>query len=339
MALDQFDNLEKLILNNTNISGEGIQHLLKLDHLALVSLSGTKVDSKALHTLAASKSLREVFVWNTAISPDEIQSLRNSFGQIRWETGYQPDPDEILKLSPPLMRNEAQLLKSDEPVILKHNLPGAIIRYTVDGETPDSLKSKIYEKPIAIDGYTVVKTKAYKDEWRGSDIAEYVFFKDGAHPSKGELMTSPDKQYPGEGIITLIDIKKGMPDFYRDPVWMGFKQEPLEGYFYFEKDALPVTSITLSYARNVYANCMPPEIMEVWGGNDKKNLKLLGKIKPEQPNDWGVGNRIEGATIKFPGATYTCYKIIARPLSKLPQFRGADKKEKGWLMVDEVFFN
>jgi hypothetical protein len=129
-----------------------------------------------------------------------------------------------------------------------------------------------------------------------------------------------------------------MPDFYRDPSWMAFRDEPLEAYFYFDVKNVPtVSSITLSYARNVYAMCMPPAEMELWGGDNEKQLKLLAKVKPEQPTDY-VPVRIEGANLTFSPGKYPCLKLVATPLAKLPAFR-KEKKEKGWLMVDEVFFN
>ena len=128
-----------------------------------------------------------------------------------------------------------------------------------------------------------------------------------------------------------------MPDFYRDPAWIGFRESPLEAYFFFDNNPPTISSITLSYARNVGAMCMPPDVLEVWAGADKSTLKLLGKVKPEQPKEY-LPTRIEGSTVAFPGSKFSCYKIVARPLTKLPAFRKAPK-DKGWLMVDEIFFN
>ena len=69
----------------------------------------------------------------------------------------------------------------------------------------------------------------------------------------------------------------------------------------------------------------------------KKNLKLIAKIKPEQPKEY-LPTRIEGATVVLPGSKFACYKIVGKPLAKLPAFRKAPK-DAGWLMVDEIFFN
>jgi uncharacterized membrane protein len=336
--LSQFRSLEKIILNNTSITGEGLSALTELPNLSSVSLSGTKVTSLSLLKLAENKNLREVYLWSVDISQNDIGELRQKFSHIQWETGYQPDLNEKLKLSQAILKNDGQVLKADEKVSFKHNLPGTVIRYTVNGDKPDSVKSLVYESSLAVSKYTLVKTKAYKDGWLSSDVTEHVFFPNKAKPSKVKLVSNPDKKYQGEGGQTFIDDKKGMPDFYRDPSWMGFREESLEAVFYFdEKNTPTISNITLSYARNVYAMCMPPAEMEVWGGDDERNLTLLGKIKPIQPTEY-VSVRIEGADIEFKPSTYRCYKLIAKPLAKLPGFR-KEKKEKGWLMVDEVFFN
>lgn len=336
-TLAKFDNLEKIILNNTTITGDGFKHLLKLEQLRSVSLSGTKVSAGSLKTLASNGNIREVYLWNTPVTDHEMADLRQTYKNIHWDAGYRPDEKEMLRLSAPYMKNDAQVLKHDEPVILKHNLPGAVIRYTMDGSDADSLKSDTYKNPLPVKNYAVIKTKAYKERWLSSKQVEYVFFKTGVKPSRAELLTKPDKQYPGEGATTLIDNKKGMPDFYRDPTWMAFRHEPLEAVFFFEGDVPTLTNITLSYARNIGAMCMPPATFEVWGGSNPKDLRLLRKITPAQPTTY-VPTRIEGAAVDIPASAFACYKIVARPLAKLPEFRNA-KNEKGWLMVDEVFFN
>jgi hypothetical protein len=128
-----------------------------------------------------------------------------------------------------------------------------------------------------------------------------------------------------------------MPDFYRDPAWMGFREEPLEAVFYFDETVPTIKNVTLSFAKNIGAECMPPQEMQVWGGADEKNLKLLARVTPSQPTDY-VKTRIEGVSLDIPESNFACYKLVARPLAKLPAFRKAPK-DNGWLMVDEIFFN
>jgi hypothetical protein len=335
--ISAFENLEKLILNYTNVQGEGFRHLVKLNHLQSLSLSGSTIKPEALSVLGENKSIKEVYLWNTGVSSSDRENLEKKFSHIRWDTGYQPDLNEKLRLNSPILRNDNQVLKGDEAILLKHNLPGAVIRYTIDGKKPDSVNSPVYKTPVAISEYTVLKTKAYKDGWLSSNVGEHIFFRKGPTPSKAELLTKPDTKYAGEGAMTLIDDRKGMPDFYRESSWIGFREEPMEAYFFFDGQIPLVKKITLSYAKNIYALCMPPYEMEVWGGADTESLKLINKIKPDQPSEW-VGTRIEGVTVSIPESAFACYKIVARPLSKLPEFR-KEKKQKGWLMVDEIFFN
>lgn len=335
--LKAFSNLEKLILNQTKIEGTTLEQLNNLPNLKSLSLSGTGVKAEALVVFEKNRSLREVYLWNTGVSDEDLQQLQNSIRTIHWDAGYRPDEKEILRLSPPILKNDGQVLKKDERVSYKHNLPGATIRYSVNGEMPDSVSGTVYEGEIAIYQYSIIKTKAFKDGWLSSDGVENVFFPSGTKPDRATLLTKPEDRYPGEGATTLTDSRKGMPDFYRDPVWMGFRNQNLEAFFYFDKDIPTVNNVTLSYARNIYAMCMPPSEIQVWGGDDEKNLKLLASHKPQQPTQY-VSTRIEGANVKIPTSNFKVYKLVAKTLTKLPDFRKAPK-EKGWLMVDEVFFN
>ena len=329
-----FKNLEVLNLNNTDITGKTLPDLKELEQLHSLSLVGTKVTAQNMDALKSFKNLKKVFIWNTGINKTEAETLRTTYPNVLWETGYVPDEREVLQLTNPLMVNE-QVLKAGENIVLKASLPGTIIRYTIDGSKPDSVSGMIYDKPITPSAYQVIKTMAVKDGWKHSNLAEFVVFNEGYKPTRAELLTKSHERYQGEGAQTFIDGKKGAPDFFRDPTWIAFREGPMEAIFYF--DATPaVQSITISFSKNPGAMTMPPETVEVWGGEDADHLTLLQKVKPVQPTDYS-NSRIEGVEIKFPAAKRKCYKIIAKPLAKLPAFR--ESKEKGWLMVDEVFFN
>ena len=329
-----FINLEVLNLNNTDITGKNLSELKSLEKLHSLSLSGTPVTSDVVNGLADLKSLKNVFIWNTQITPTQADELRKKYPAILWESGYVPDAMEVLQLSTPLMVSE-QVLKPGESIVLKATLPGTAIRYTLDGLMPDSVTGQVYEKPLVSKPYQVIKARGIKPGWKSSNVAEFVTFRSGYKPARAELQTKAHERYPGEGAQTLIDGKKGAPDFFRDPTWIAFREGPLEALFYFD-DAPEIQSLTISYSKNVGAMTMPPVEVEVWGGADEQHMTLLKKIKPVQPTEYGI-SRIEGVEVTFPKTRARCYKLIAKPLSKLPAFR--ESKEKGWLMMDEVFFN
>jgi hypothetical protein len=333
-GLSQFTNLEKLILNNTPVKGEFISIVRNIQKLTTLSLSGSAITFEHLKEVATHKKLKEVYLWNTAIDEGQKSELVRANASITWYTGYRPDEKELLRLTSPVMKNES-LIKGEEKIELKHNLPGVLIRYTLDGSEPDSVRSTVYDHPIGIDKYSVIRTKAFKDGWRSSESKEFIVFKQGLRPDEAKLLTTAEQKYEGEGVETLINGLKGMPDFYKDPSWIGFRENPMTLLATFTRPQ-QIKTITLSYARNVWAMCMPPASVEVWGRTDGQ-MKLLQRKIPSQPDTW-VSNRTEGLSIDIPTADYSELKIIARPLAKLPAFRN-EKKQKGWLMMDEIFFN
>ena len=335
-VVTQFRNLEVLNLNNTEITGQGFKELTVLPKLRSISLSGTGVSTGALRDLTNSTTLEEVYLWNTSVSADDVASLSKDFPNIKWDIGFVPDEEEILKLNPPQVRNKSSVLDSDEKVVLRHNLPGTVIRYTLDGKEPDSLSSPIFKEALPVGNYTTIKTKAFKEGWLSSDVAEFFFYRKGKLPDSVALATLPDERFQGEGVATLMDGNKGLPDFYRHPAWIAFRENDLVMNFSFEKDIPTIRNITLSYAHNGWHICLPPEEMQLWGGNDPASLKLISKLNPpESPLPEKV--RIEGLSMDVPPSDFKYYRLVAKPTRKLA--KGDSKNRSLWLMVDEVFIN
>ncbi|MEO5602773.1 MAG: FN3 associated domain-containing protein, partial [Cyclobacteriaceae bacterium] len=332
----KFNNLEVLILNNTKIKGSSLKELASLTSLRSVALSGTDISATVLQDLGKNKTLREIFIWNTDVTEHDVENLKKTFPYIHWDIGYIPDENEILKLNVPMLGNRSQVLNQDEEVAFRHNLPGTVIRYAVNENDPDSIKSPVYKDPLPVQSYAIIKTKAFKDGWLSSDIAEFVLFRKGYHPDTVLLLTQADEKYKGEGGITLIDENKGLPDFYRHPAWIGFMENDLVANFIFEKNTPTIRNITLSYVRNPNAIFMPPAEMQVWGGNDPEHLELIKKVNPPQPNGYNK-TRIEGVSIDLPPTNFKFYRLVAKPFRKLELEN--PKKRNVWLMVDEVFFN
>lgn len=336
-SLAQFKNLERLILNNSDVSGKGLSNLSELKKLASLSLTGTKTDLASARNFGNIASLKEVFIWNTAIQPSEVKELEKMFPEIHWSAGYVPTEGEVLRLTPPILVNENAVLDREETIRLKHNLPGTIIRYTLDGTDPDSTTSPVYKEPIAIDGLVTLKTRACKDQWYSSKITQQYIFKKGISPVTAVLNEEPNKDYKGEGITTLINSKKGTADNYRDIAWLGYRGNPFSGSFGFENVTLK--NITLSYARNISGWLMPPQSIEVWGGDSKESLRKLTTATPQQPKGDEMV-RVDVITIELPQdhRNHKFYKLVVNPVSKLPIWHQG-KGQPGWIFLDEIFFN
>ena len=92
--------------------------------------------------------------------------------------------------------------------------------------------------------------------------------------------------------------------------------------------------------------------VEVWGGEDAKNLKLLTKLKPKLPLE-GELHSLQFLEGLFKSKKVSCIKIIAKPNFKLnpkskgksnAKNKGKDKKKKkgkpkALLLIDEMFLN
>jgi len=237
-----------------------------------------------------------------------------------------------------MLVNENSVIDGNEAIVLKHNLPGVTIRYTTDGSVPDSNGAEAYKKPITINNYSVIRARATKGGWYSSEVMDFVFFKKGFQPATTELINKGEEFYAGNGASTLIDGKKGDINNLRDLAWLGYRAKPFAAYFSFENPAPQVTSITLSYGKNISAYVMPPYKVEVWGGNDKNKLEQLVTVSPQQPSGLSDPNMISGMNLVFAPADFKFYKVVAIPVPKLPSWHPG-KGEKGWVFVDEVFFN
>jgi Leucine-rich repeat (LRR) protein len=336
--IGQFANLEKLILNNSSITNKGLEEIKKLKLLRSLSVAGTKTGKNAATIFSQLDSLKEVFVWNSGITAADAKELQKQITGIRIDPGYIPDENEILNLTPPMLRNEEFVLKENDKIELKHPVAGVQIRYTTDGSIPDSTSSQIYNSPITTNGFVVVKTRATKAGWYSSPVTEFSFFKKGIKPARAEFINQPDEKYKGEGATSLFDDKKGPAESFSDAAWLGFREKPFAAVFYFDEPKT-INSISISYNKSVQSYIMPPESIEIWAGEEKNMLRLLKKLTPEPTSKEELNVvRAEGIKIEIPQSSFGCYKIVVKNISRLPSWHPG-KGDKGWVFIDEIFFN
>jgi len=81
---------------------------------------------------------------------------------------------------------------------------------------------------------------------------------------------------------------------------------------------------------------MPAAEIQVWGGSSQKNLVLLKKLNPQQPEKVGAPGYRVGFNCTFQPRKISVLKIVAKPVKKLPAWHPG-KGERGWVFVDEVF--
>ncbi|RYU97623.1 FN3 associated domain-containing protein [Emticicia agri] len=332
----KFPNLEKLNLSQTDITGATLDQLAQCKHLSSVALSGTKVSKAQVQKLMALPALAEVFVWNTPLDSLAIQELAKKYPKVVIDAGYRENPNEILKLNPPILVNEDFILKKNAPIELKHTLKNVQIHYTLDGKDPDSTTEAIYTKPLMVDKYTRIKAMATKDGWRASGKVDYTFFQSSFSADTAILLTEPKPQYRGKGAKNLIDLKKGPNDNHGDAAWLGYQEKDFVSLIEFNNPT-PITTVTIAYLQRIGSHIMPPASVEVWGGNSEADLKKLQRVIPEQPSKMEDKANL-GINVPIKSGNYKVLKVIVKPLPKLPKWH-SDKGKPGWFFVDEILFN
>jgi uncharacterized membrane protein len=333
-TIAQFSELRKLLLTFTDVQGSSFNELKKLTKLRELSLSGTPIKLAQVKELENIPSLKKVFIWSTDISQEELAQLKKN-GKIDFETGFRSDT-VMLALNPPIIENEEQIISGNTPIKMKHQIPGTIIRYTIDGTEPDSINASVYDKPIVISKNTDLKARAFKKGWYGSKQVDKVFLKSTYRADSVRLITEPDAKYKAKGGKSLADGVKSSSE-PGSGSWLGYRETDFQSYLLFKKP-VKASSVTLSMLRNVGGYIFPPVLIEVWGGSDEKSLKLLKTLTPQIPDKTtsNVGDLVLEAD--FTPQEISCIKVIAKPLSKLPDWHPG-KGQKAWVFVDEVLVN
>jgi Planctomycete cytochrome C/Fn3 associated len=331
-AITQFTNLRVLNLDFTGVTGAGIAQLCRLDKLKSLSLSGTAIKTDDIACLVAKKSLRHLYVWNTAIPPADIPPAKNT-GLII-EGGSRTDT-MLLKLNSPILQNDSSIIFSPTPLRLKHYVPGAIIRYTLDGSDPDSGNAIVYDNHAMLTGKSILRARAFKKGWLPSDDVHNNFYSERYRPDSIRMLQPIDSNYMKYGPRTLIDLVKGDAGFGSGK-WLGFHKNKMDCLLYFKKPVV-ASDITLSGLVDIGSQIMPPVEIQVWGGPSPQNLKLLGRLTPEQPEKATPGY-LTGYDISFNPTRLSCIRITVTPVDKLPAWHPG-KGKKGWIFFDEIFVN
>jgi Planctomycete cytochrome C/Fn3 associated len=331
-AIMQFSNLRVLNLAFTGVTGAGIAQLCKLEKLKSLSLSGTAIKADDIACLTTKKNLRHLYVWNTAIPPADLPQAKNAGLVI--EGGSRTDT-MMVKLNAPILLNDSSIVFSPTPLRLKHYVPGAIIRYTLDGSDPDSSNAIVYDNHAMLTGRSILRARAFKKGWLPSDDTRNNFYSEKFKPDSIRLLQPIDSNYMKFGAKTLIDLVKGDAG-YGSGKWLGFHKNKMDCLLYFKKPII-AADITLSGLVDIGSEIMPPVNIEVWGGPNPQNLKLLGHLTPEQPEK-AVPGYLTGYDISFNPMKLSCIRITVTPVDKLPLWHPA-KGKKGWIFFDEIFVN
>ncbi|HEV2354265.1 MAG TPA: FN3 associated domain-containing protein, partial [Puia sp.] len=305
-SIATFRNLRRLNLDFTKITGPGLASLSRLAHLQSLSLSGDKIKSGDLDRLASLRSLHELYVWQTGLPQDAVDRLRQKRKDLDLITGFNADTVRI-KLNPPRLETDARIIRDTGVTIkMRHFVPGAVIRYSLDGSDPDS-GGRVYTGPFVLKSRSNFRAQAYRPGWLPSDPVSATFYTQKFPPDSIRLLLPVDSNYMKFRPTVLINADKGDLD-YGSGKWLGFRKNGLSALLYYRKP-VTVRDLTFSALVDIGAFIFPPVSLEVWGGPDERHLKKLGTLKPAQPDTAGAPY-LTGYDITFPPQTVRCLKVL-----------------------------
>jgi hypothetical protein len=284
--------------------------------------------------------LKTVAVWNTALSDSEAVQLQRSNTAITIITGFNEEVRDTLTLNPPQVKNSTMVFDQNIVVQLKHPVKGVEIRYTLDGTNPDSIKSPVFDNTTVVDKTTSVKAKAYKNGWHSSDIITFDFLKSSFKPDSAALLFPLNNVHLADGANTFFDTKLGAIGA-NNPAWANFwggvRNNDL-GVVSLFNSPVTISSVGLHYMVEEATGIYPPAEVEVWGGENEKQLKLLVKMKPELPKK-GDKPSLKLVKGEFKPQQLSYLKIIAKPYVKEKKGKKRKEKERYLLLVDEMLLN
>ncbi|GAB3707771.1 chitobiase/beta-hexosaminidase C-terminal domain-containing protein [Spirosoma flavus] len=337
--ISQFENLQKLDINFTDITGKELDKLATLQHLESLALSGTQVKFADLkNQIATFKNLKTVALWETGLTDAEISQLQKRYPRIQFIAGFNGDKSEPIRLNPPQLQN-SPIFSQSTIIQLRHPVKGVTIRYTTDGTDPDSIKSPLMDNKMAITGSKSIKAKAYKEGWISSPVATFDYYKNSYKPDSSTLLLPLSPVHQAEGVKSFFDHKLGTfnansPAWANN--WLGVRKNDMVLVSEFKKP-ISVTSVELRTMIEPETSIFPPSLIEVWGGNSRDRMQLLGTAQPTMPtNNKNPILKAIGCTFKPHTVSYL--KIIAKPLEKLPEWH-SNKGNRALLLVDEIFIN
>ncbi|GAB2557061.1 c-type cytochrome domain-containing protein [Spirosoma aerophilum] len=336
----EFDNLQKLDLNFTDITGSGLSELDGLSQLKTLALSGTNITFDVLQKqLGNFKKLQTISLWNTKLTPVQIGQLQKVYRNIQFIAGFDGADSAPITLNPPQIKNSSTIFTGTVPLQLKHPIKGVQIRYTTDGTEPDSLHSPVFTNQTVLSQPTLVKAKAYKAGWYGSTVATFDFYKSTYKPDSVNLLFPLNPVHQADGAHTFFDGRLGTFNA-NSPAWAnnwgGFRKYDMALVSEFKKP-ISVSSVALRVMVEEETSIFPPEVVEIWGGNSREKMTLLGTLKPGMPvkKEKPI---LKAVVCAFKPQTVSFLKVIAKPVKKLPDWH-PNKGNNALLLVDEVFIN
>lgn len=330
--------LKYLKINNTNVSDRGLSTVNK--NIESLNLNNTGVTFEGVVSYLENSNLKNAYLWNTKIDSDQQKILKNKY-QLELNFGVM-DFAQDMPLTPPLVNSEQTLFKDSLMVEIYKTLGNPEIRYTLNGEEPDSL-SLLYDGPIKIEKSLTFKAKAYKSGWKPSNSIIVDYVKTAGIIDSYRLKTFPNPAY--KNVQKLFDGITADTNF-RSGDWNGFikneddtgKSKLNSGDLVLEID-IPkkndISSIGIQALTFMNDHITYPEKIELFDISNNKEELLYSESVPKSPV-FEVPD-LKWFKVPLENKNTEKVKLVIYSNKKLPKGHVAEGKY-AWLFVSEIIF-
>lgn len=233
------------------------------------------------------------------------------------------------QLSPPQVEIDSFLFFAEAKVKMYLDYPQTIIRFTTNGQPVDS-NSTIYQRPLRVSQSTNLRVKAYHPHLIAS---EEVGLELRQLPRAEKLMEihslpSPDQRYPGQGLQSLSDAKKGPVNFSKEPhSWLGWQVDTLVLFLEFE-EALFLRQLSFSVLEHQPSWIFSP-------------CKIIVSFEGTTVGSWEIGDAEQTSMVSaqflevpLQEQDYQKLKVTIIPAVLPPGHPG--QGEVAWIFMDEI---
>jgi len=329
----QFTHVQKLYLQNSDVSDDGVKHLKDLNFLEVLNLSGTKITSKTLDEVATWKSLRKLYLYNTNIDEETVLAFKASKQQLDVFNSQIDLTDSVYNaaLTSPVIKIDSPFFRNSALADVKLSRGKVKYYYTLDGTEPTA-SATAYAEPFRISQSGELRVRATMTGWKDSKVVMSPLMKLGLRPPVITLETKPDRKYSGKLDSALVDGKAG--GFSRtDREYLGYLDQDLQVLFEM-KEPTAIAQLALSLLEDIGNGVFLPGHIEVWTGNDKNHMTRATSFDNAAPvKDTPTARRV--VTLSFTAEPVKFIRLKASRIKSLPAWYD-QKKGKPAIFIDEV---
>jgi uncharacterized membrane protein len=327
----RFPHLQKLFIQQTDITDDGIQHLKKLDYLHYLNVYGTEITDKSFAVLNELTRLKKVYLWQTKVTEEGVNEFKSNRPKTIVNVGIDESVFGDARLKAPLILAEKDMFTDTMTVELKTNFKNVDLHYTTDGSDPDSSSAK-YDSLIVITESTNLKVISMREGWASSEIKNKQFVRVKFLPKNITLASPPSERYEANGAKSLIDLEKGSTTF-TDGNWIGYEKEHLTATLDLGQ-LESVTSVTVSAMEAASSYIFFPKSIKVDVSENGKNFTKAVR-NTYQTSTENAPTTLKNFTEKFDPVRARYIRVRVESNLVNPDWHSAPGAPC-WLFVDEI---